>query len=83
MIHSDARNHCGLVARCPVSQILCPDGGIPALAKRIPCLRMGQGIGRARKHGLNVPVMHDPDVGADVAFMAEEIDQSRYINTIR
>jgi hypothetical protein len=27
----------------------------------------------ARKHGLNVPVMHDPDVGADVAFMAEEI----------
>jgi len=44
---------------------------------------MGQGIGRARKHGLNVPVMHDPDVGADVAFMAEEIDQSRYINTIR
>ena len=37
---------------------------------------------RARKHGLNVPVMRDPDVGADVAFMAEEIDQSRYINTI-
>jgi hypothetical protein len=29
-----------------------------------------------------VPVVHDPDVGADVAFMAEEIDQSRYINTI-
>jgi hypothetical protein len=28
-----------------------------------------------------VPVVHDPDVGADVAFMAEEIDQSRYINT--
>jgi hypothetical protein len=27
----------------------------------------------ARKHGLNVPVMHDGDVGADVAFMAEEI----------
>lgn len=27
----------------------------------------------ARKHGLNVPVMHDADVGADVAFMAEEI----------
>ncbi len=27
----------------------------------------------ARKHGLNVAVMHDPDVGADVAFMAEEI----------
>jgi hypothetical protein len=27
----------------------------------------------ARKHGLNVPVMYDPDVGADVAFMAEEI----------
>jgi len=27
-------------------------------------------------------VMHDPDVGADIAFMAEEIDQSRYINTI-
>jgi hypothetical protein len=27
----------------------------------------------ARKHGLNVPVMHDPDVGADVEFMAEEI----------
>jgi hypothetical protein len=25
--------------------------------------------------------MHDPDVGADVAFMAEEIDQSKYINT--
>jgi hypothetical protein len=27
----------------------------------------------ARKHGLNVPVMYDPDVAADVAFMAEEI----------
>ncbi len=27
----------------------------------------------ARKHGLNVAVMYDPDVGADVAFMAEEI----------
>jgi hypothetical protein len=27
----------------------------------------------ARKHRLNVAVMHDPDVGADVAFMAEEI----------
>jgi hypothetical protein len=27
----------------------------------------------ARKHGLNVAVVHDPDVGADVAFMAEEI----------
>jgi hypothetical protein len=53
-----------LVARCPVSQILCPDGGIPAQAR------------------LNVAVMHDPDVGADVAFMAEKIDQSRYINTI-
>jgi len=26
--------------------------------------------------------MHDHDVGADVAFLAEEIDQSRYINTI-
>ena len=27
----------------------------------------------ARKHGLNVSVMHDPDVCADVEFMAEEI----------
>jgi hypothetical protein len=27
----------------------------------------------ARKHGLNVEVMYDPDVSADVAFMAEEI----------
>jgi hypothetical protein len=27
----------------------------------------------ARKHGLNVPVMYDGDVSADVAFMAEEI----------
>jgi hypothetical protein len=27
----------------------------------------------ARKHGLNVPVMYDPDVAADVAFMAEEL----------
>jgi hypothetical protein len=27
----------------------------------------------ARKHGLNVPVMYDPDASADVAFMAEEI----------
>ena len=27
----------------------------------------------ARKHGLNVAVMYDPDVGADVEFMAEEI----------
>jgi hypothetical protein len=27
----------------------------------------------ARKHGLNVPVMYDPDVSADVAFMAEAI----------
>jgi hypothetical protein len=27
----------------------------------------------ARKHGLNVPVMYDPDVAADVAFIAEEI----------
>ena len=27
----------------------------------------------ARKHGLNVEVMHDPDFAADVAFMAEEI----------
>jgi hypothetical protein len=27
----------------------------------------------ARKHGLNVPVMYDPDVAADVAFLAEEI----------
>jgi hypothetical protein len=27
----------------------------------------------ARKHGLNVPVMYDPDVSADVEFMAEEI----------
>jgi hypothetical protein len=27
----------------------------------------------ARKHGLNVEVMHDPDAGAEVAFMAEEI----------
>jgi hypothetical protein len=27
--------------------------------------------------------MHDPHVGADVAFMAEEIDQSRYIDTIK
>ena len=27
----------------------------------------------ARKHGLNVPVMHDPDVGAEVEFMAAEI----------
>jgi hypothetical protein len=27
----------------------------------------------ARKHGLNVPVMYDPDVGADVAVLAEEI----------
>jgi hypothetical protein len=35
-----------------------------------------------RKHGLNVPAIHDPDVGADVAFMAEEIDQPRYNNTI-
>jgi hypothetical protein len=27
----------------------------------------------ARKHGLNVPVMYDPDVSADVALMAEAI----------
>ena len=27
----------------------------------------------ARKHGLNVPVMHDGDVGAEVEFMAAEI----------
>jgi hypothetical protein len=27
----------------------------------------------ARKHGLNVAVMHDPDVSAEVAFMTEEI----------
>jgi hypothetical protein len=27
----------------------------------------------ARKHGLNVAVMYDPDFGADVEFMAEEI----------
>jgi len=27
----------------------------------------------ARKHGLNVPVMHDPDVAADVALMTQEI----------
>jgi hypothetical protein len=27
----------------------------------------------ARKHGLNVAVLHDPNAGADVAFMAEEI----------
>ncbi|HMA74470.1 MAG TPA: hypothetical protein VKP67_23715 [Xanthobacteraceae bacterium] len=27
----------------------------------------------ARKHGLNVPVMYDPEVSADVEFMAEEI----------
>jgi hypothetical protein len=27
----------------------------------------------ARKHGLNVAVMYGPDVGADVAFLAEEI----------
>jgi hypothetical protein len=33
------------------------------------------------EYGLNVPVMHDPDVGADVAFMAEKIDQLRYVNT--
>ncbi len=27
----------------------------------------------ARKHGLNVPEMYDPDVSAEVEFMAEEI----------
>jgi hypothetical protein len=55
--------------------------------RRLRAIRLGKSAGtgptsaagkarsaqNARKHGLNVPVMHDPDVGADVEFMAAEI----------
>jgi hypothetical protein len=60
----------------------------PAISKRkLRAARLGKPAGsgptsaagkarsaqNARKHGLNVAVMHDPDVCADVEFMAEEI----------
>jgi hypothetical protein len=66
-----------------------PDGtGGAAISKRkLRASRLGKPAGtgptsaagkarsaqNARKHGLNVEVMHDPDASADVAFMAEEI----------
>ena len=65
------------------------DAGIGAgiSKRRLRAMRVGKPAGsgptsaagkarsaqNARKHGLNVPVMYDPDVAADVAFMAEEI----------
>jgi hypothetical protein len=65
------------------------DAGIGAgiSKRRLRAMRLGKPAGtgptsaagkarsaqNARKHGLNVPVMYDPDVSADVAFMAEEI----------
>ena len=62
-------------------------GGAGISKRRLRASRLGKPAGtgptsaagkarsarNARKHGLNVPVMHDPDAGADVAFMAEEI----------
>src|SRR5258707_848662 len=66
-----------------------PGAGISAETRKrkLPPTRLGKPAGtgptsaagkarsaqNARKHGLNVAVMYDPDVGADVAFMAEEI----------
>jgi len=65
------------------------DAGIGAgiSKRRLRAMRVGKPAGsgptsaagkarsaqNARKHGLNVPVMYDPDVSADVEFMAEEI----------
>ena len=65
------------------------DAGIGAgiSKRRLRAMRLGKPAGtgptsaagkarsaqNARKHGLNVPVMYDPDVSADVEFMAEEI----------
>ena len=65
------------------------DAGIGAgiSKRRLRAMRLGKPAGtgptsaagkarsaqNARKHGLNVEVMYDPDVSADVAFMAEEI----------
>ena len=65
------------------------DAGIGAgiSKRRLRAMRVGKPAGsgptsaagkarsaqNARKHGLNVPVMYDPDVAADVAFMAEEL----------
>jgi hypothetical protein len=66
-----------------------PDGagGVGVSKRKLRANRLGKPAGtgptsaagkarsaqNARKHGLNVPVMYDPDVGADVEFMAEEI----------
>jgi hypothetical protein len=47
--------------------------GKPAGTGPISAAGKARSAQNARKHGLNVPVMYDPDVGADVAFMAEEI----------
>jgi len=65
------------------------DAGIGAgvSKRRLRAMRLGKPAGtgptsaagkarsaqNARKHGLNVPVMYDADVSADVEFMAEEI----------
>ena len=65
------------------------DAGIGAgvSKRRLRAMRLGKPAGtgptsaagkarsaqNARKHGLNVPVMYDPEVSADVEFMAEEI----------
>jgi hypothetical protein len=65
------------------------DAGIGAgiSKRRLRAMRLGKPAGtgptsaagkarsaqNARKHGLNVPVTYDPDVSADVEFMAEEI----------
>jgi len=63
------------------------DSGVGISKRRLRAIRLGKPAGtgptsaagkarsgqNARKHGLNVPAMRDGDVGADVAFMAEEI----------
>jgi hypothetical protein len=47
--------------------------GKPAGTGPISAAGKARSAQNARKHGLNVAVMYDPDVGADVEFMAEEI----------
>jgi hypothetical protein len=62
-------------------------GGAGISKRRLRAIRLGKPAGtgptsaagkarsaqNARKHGLNVPVMHNPDLSAEVEFMAEEI----------
>ena len=69
----DAGVDAGSGARISKRKLRADRAGKPAGTGPTSAAGKARSAQNARKHGLNVPVMYDPDVGADVEFMAAEI----------